>query len=59
MEENIVLKYGYIFFRISNTIISMKEKECKAEIQAFMEEMMRTIEEIKIKLKASKEQIDS
>ena len=55
MEENIVLKYGYIFFRISNTIISMKEKECKAEIQAFMEEMMRTIEEIKIKLNASKE----
>ena len=39
MDEKIVLKYGYIFFRISNTIISMKEKECKAEIQAFMKEM--------------------
>lgn len=50
-----MLKYGYILFRISNKIIFMKEKEYKAEIQVFREEMMRTIEEIKIKLKANKE----
>ena len=55
MEEKIVLKYGYILFRISNAINNfLWNKKYKAEIQASREEMMR-IEEIKIILKESKE----
>lgn len=43
-----VLKYAYIyiFFLINDAIVVMRQKEYKADIQAFREEMVRTVGEM-------------